>query len=357
MRALGAIAVTSTAGGVYFQADAATVYRVVYMTRLPSRILAPLRQFACPDAEALYRSAASIAWIGFFSPQESFAVLATVAGNPHIRHSQFAAQRVKDAVVDYFRRTTGQRPSVERQHAEAWIHLHLAGERATLSFDLAGGSLHRRGYRAAGTAAPLQETIAAAIIGFSGWQGERPLIDPMCGSGTLLCEALMHYCRMPAGLLRRRFGFEMLPDFNPAVWHAVRAAVRAGMRPLPEGLISGSDRDPHAVAAARANLQRLPGGAAVPLQVADMRELAPTRQALLVCNPPFGIRLDPEEDLRPLYRDLGEMLKRRCPDSTAFIFCGNRDLIGAIGLQPSAKIPIRSGGLDGRLVKFEIHRR
>jgi putative N6-adenine-specific DNA methylase len=248
--ALGAYGTRPVYQGILFCADPQALYRINYCARLITRVYAPLAGFACRDAKALYKAAYAVEWEALFSPEQTFAVAATVSDSP-IRHSGYAALCAKDAIADRFRDLFGRRPDVDPEHPQVWVNLFIQGTQGVINLDTSGGSLHKRGYRRRTIAAPMQESVAAAIIQASGWQGERPLYDPFCGSGTLLCEALMHYCRIPAGFLRGRFGFEHLPDFDEAIWRQVKTAADAAIRTLPEGLIAGSDSDARAVAAAQ----------------------------------------------------------------------------------------------------------
>jgi putative N6-adenine-specific DNA methylase len=201
----------------------------------------------------------------------------------------------------------------------------------------------------------MQEIVAASVVRLTEWDGSKPLYDPMCGSGTLLIEALMAYCRIPAGFLRKRFGFEFLPDFNAALWKKVKKEAVQGMRDLPPGLISGSDISPQAINAAKTNAQAIPQGKKIELRVLDLQKIDDLSDRIIVCNPPYGIRLGKEENLKFFYKELGNFLKRKCNGSTAFIYFGDRKWIPDIGLKPSWKKALKSGGLDGRLAKFEMY--
>lgn len=340
--------------GIHFRADAATLYTVNYTSRLISRVLAPLATFHCHSHEYLYRRAREIEWSEFFTVDHTFAIFANVS-NSKIRHSQYAAQRLKDAVVDYFTEKRGRRPSIDKTDPDLWISLHIDNNRAVLSLDTSGGSLHRRGYREKTMSAVMQETLAAAVIRLSGWDGSVPLYDPMCGTGTLLSEALMLYCRIPAAYLRKRFGFEFLPDYDPSVWKRIRGRMDGLIRDLPEGLIVGSDLSQEAVEISRTNLRRLPHGGKVALQAVDFRRLKDIGTRVIVCDPPYGVRTKEREELPDLYRSFGDFLKRECRGSTAYVYFGNRDLMKHVGLKPSRKIPLYAGGLDGRLVKYELY--
>jgi putative N6-adenine-specific DNA methylase len=354
IEALGAREVRATYRGLHFRADPPVLYRVNYCSRLLTRVLAPLRSFACPDADALYRAGRSIDWTKLFTPKQTFAVDANIA-NSRISHSRYAAQKLKDAIADGFRETQGVRPSVDPRSPDVWISLRIHADRATIGFDTSGGSLHRRGYRARTVEAPIQETLAAAIVRFSDWEGERPLLDPMCGSGTLLAEALMRAARIPAGYLRASFGFRRLPDFDAGAWRAVKQEADGEIRAVPADLLEGSDLSPEAAAAARANLRLLPGGERVRIGVRAFQEHPGLERGCILCNPPYGIRSGRGEDVGLLLKMFGDFLKRRCSLSTALVYFGERDLVKRVELRPKWKKALRNGGLDGRLVRYDLY--
>ena len=351
---LGAEDVRPEFSGIYFRADQPTLYRINYQTRLISRCLAPLISYTCPDTDTLYQKAKQIKWEDFFAPGNTFAVSGNVSDSA-ISHSKYAALRLKDAIADYFKEKTGQRPDVSVRNPDILLNLHIRNDQAVISLDTSGGALHRRGYREETVAAPMQETVAAAIIRFSEWDGSVPLHDPMCGSGTLLCEALMRYSNIPAGVFRKQFGFEFLPDFKGAVWQQIKKETDGQIRKLPKGFIAGSDVSAEAVSAARTNLMGLHFGNNVSVERTDFRELSALEGYVIVTNPPYGIRMGSHENLAMLYKNLGDFLKQKCKGSAAFIYFGERDYIKKIGLKSAWKKPIKAGGLDGRLVKYEIY--
>ncbi|MDF1593456.1 MAG: class I SAM-dependent RNA methyltransferase [Desulfobacterales bacterium] len=351
---LGAEDVRPEFSGIYFRADKPTLYRINYQTRLLSRCLAPLISFACPDTDTLYQTAKQIEWQDFFEEGNTFAVSGTVSDSA-ISHSKFAALRLKDAVADYFREKTGRRPDVSARDPDVLLNLHIRNDTAVISLDTSGGALHRRRYREETVSAPMQETVAAAIIRFSEWDGSVPLYDPLCGSGTLLCEALMRYSHIPAGVFRDQFGFEFLPDFNRVAWNEVKKTADGLIQELPQGLIAGSDVSGEAVGAARTNLMGLHYGKNVSVERADFRDLPGLEGHVIVTNPPYGIRMGGDENLVAFYKALGDFLKQKCKGSAAFVFFGERAYIKNIGLKASWKKPITAGGLDGRLVKYEMY--
>jgi len=351
---LGAINIAPQYRGIYFRADKSTLYRINYLTRLASRCLAPLISFNCHDTNALYKRARQIQWEDFFAKDSTFAVSGDVSDSA-ISHSKYASLRLKDAVADYFRKKTGKRPDVSIRNPDILLNLHIRHNKAEISLDTSGGALHRRGYREETVSAPMQETVAAAIIRFTEWDGSLPLYDLMCGSGTLLCEALMRYCNIPSGIFRNKFGFECLPDFDGSIWKQVKKEADTSIRELPQGLLAGSDLSEEAVAAARINIMGLNYGKHVSVERADFRALPVLEGQVIVANPPYGIRMKEDEDLETFYKDLGDFLKQKCKGSIAYIYFGERRHIKKIGLKASWKKPIKAGGLDGRLVKYEMY--
>jgi putative N6-adenine-specific DNA methylase len=336
---------------VRFVADHEVLYRIVYRSRLATRILTPLLHFPCPTDKALYEAGRDIRWSDFLGPEQTFAITANVSESA-IGHSQYAALKLKDAVADWFRDHGGRRPSVDPRDPDLWLNLHIRHDQATISLDASGGSMHRRGYRVVGVEAPMNETVAAAVIRMSGWNGETTLVDPLCGSGTILCEAFMHGADIPAGFLRQRFGFTHLPDFQPELWDEESD--------LPLGLdrslsLHGGDIDAQAVEASRANLDRLPGGDAVLVERQDFFTRTDLAGATIVCNPPYGIRLGKDEDLSLWFKRFGDHLKRHCQGATAFVYFGDRQWLKHVGLRPDWKKPLKNGGLDGRLAKFSLY--
>jgi putative N6-adenine-specific DNA methylase len=350
---LGAHNASPEYGGIYFNADREALYRINYSTRLATRILAPLVSFDCPSADQLYEKAKGINWTDFISSENTFAIFSNVS-NSRITNSHYASLRLKDAIVDSFRELTGQRPDIDPRDPDIWLNLHIRDDRAVISLDTSGGSLHRRGYRKDSVSAPMQETVAAAIIDHTEWNGEAPLYDPMCGSCTLLCEALMYYCKIPSGIFRERFGFKFLPDFDEALWRKVKKDLDSRVRELPEGHISGSDISSKAVEISKTNILNLPFGDKVKLETLDFRQHGGLENGTIVANPPYGIRMGNRQELDLLYKSLGDYLKRKCNGSTAFIYFGERSFIKKIGLKPAWKKPLKTGGLDGRLVKYEL---
>ena len=354
LRTLGATGITEAYRGIYFSADKATLYRINFQSRVVSRVLAPLISFPCSSDEVLYHQASHLRWDDFLDPGRTFAIFATVSQSA-ISHSHYAALRLKDAIVDYFREQTGHRPSIDTRHPDIWFNLHINKDEATISADMSGGSLHRRGYRRKSVAAPMVETLAAAIIRLTEWDSQRPLVDPFCGSGTLLCEAYMRASNTPAGVLRRKFGFEHLPDFDAPLWQQVKRQGLNQRTLTSPGLIAGSDIAGAAVRAATVNANAINRNHHIRIEQQDIFTIPQIEDKVIVCNPPYGIRMGGDDDLSGFYKRLGDFLKQRCRHSTAFIYFGDRAYIKRLGLKPAWKKPLATGGLDGRLVKYDLY--
>lgn len=354
LKELGASRISKGYLGFYFCADPRTIYNIVYKTRIFSRILAPLIAFDCHSDKYLYKTAQNIDWSDFLTLTKTFAITSNVADS-NIRNSQYAGQILKDAIVDQFRDRTTERPNVDTRFPDLQLNLYIHENKARISVDLGGGSLHKRGYRAESVEAPMQETLAATIIRMSDWNGERPLYDPFCGSGTLLCEAFMKQANVPAAYLRQKFGFLRLPDFDATVWNQIKTKANNETIEVPDGLIAGSDLSAEAVKAVRANRNELPEIGTIKVRRSDFQSLEGFSNTTIVTNPPYGIRLGNTEQVAGLLKDFGDFLKQKCTGSTAFIYYGDKALVKKLGLKPEWKNPLRAGGLDGMLCKYELY--
>jgi len=350
---LGADDISPSYRGIYFNADKAALYRINYSAKLISRVLGSILTFKCHSTDQLYKKAKQIKWSDFISTGKTFAVFSNVSDSK-INNSHYASLCIKDAIVDSFREQTGKRPDVDSKHPDLWINLFVNKNKAAISLDTSGGALHKRGYRKDCLTAPMQETVAAAIIRYTEWDGSVPLYDPMCGSGTLLCEAMLHYCKIPSGFLRKHFGFEFLPDFDKKLWREVKKDCDRKKIRLPKGLISGSDISSQAVKTSMLNINNIPDGNRINIDKLDFNNARGLENGVIVTNPPYGIRMGNKNELNVLFKALGDFLKQKCKGSSAYIYFGEREFIKKIGLKPTSKTPLMSGGLDGRLVKYEM---
>lgn len=362
---LGATATRETVAGVHFEGPLALAYRACLWSRLANRILWPLDSLPADDADGLYQALRSVDWQAIFDPRCSFAI--DFSGqNRHIRNTQFGAQRSKDAVVDYFVSAGSPRPVVEKRQPDVRLNVRLAKSEVHISVDLAGGSLHQRGYRLRAGGAPLKENLAAAILLRADWPGIASrggaLIDPMCGAATLLLEGAMMVADVAPALGRRQFGFESLRLHNPSQWQALLSdargrSERGRARELPE--IRGYDADPKVVRKAQENIARAGLEKVVRVSCKPLAELKkPTHRSLpfglLVCNPPYGERLGQKDSLAYLYRQLGEAMVREFPDWQAAIFTSDLDLGKATGLRSHKRYALWNGPIASHLLLFEL---
>jgi len=356
LTALGCQAVSPLLRAVRFQSDLAGFYRLHLQARLPFRLLRQLTHFPCRSKDELYDGVQrAVDWSRWLPPGTTFRVDATGTA-PGLNHSHYSALQVKNALVDLQRQQWGARSSVDLDDPDLALHLHLGGGEASLSLDGSGGSLHRRGYRAAMGLAPLKENLAAGLIALTGWDGTVPLADPLCGSGTLLIEA----ARLALGLapgLGRRFALERWPDFDPQLWQREREAAAA--LPLASGKTMpptvGMEQDPVVLEQARSNAQAADVARALDLRLGDCRDFQPPPgPGILVCNPPYGERIGERDALEPLYADLGRMVKERCSGWSLWLLSGNPELTGALKMKASRRMPISNGGIDCRWLHYEI---
>lgn len=360
---LGGQSIKQAMGGVHFEGNQEIALRACLWSRLANRILLPLRQFTASNPEQLYAGCAKIDWPELFDPQRTFAIDATLSRSA-ITHSRYAEQTVKDVIVDQFRDRLGVRPNVERQHPDIRINLYLHRDRAIVSLDLSGDSLHRRGYRVEAVEAPLKENLAAAILIRGGWPSIAAeggaLHDPMCGSGTLLIEGAWMAADIAPGILRTYFGFTAWRGFHPDIWNRLirEAEYRRdkGLAKLPA--IAGSDISIKAVGIARANVEaaglskhiRVLGQ---PLTQATPPEGCP--HGLLVTNPPYGERLGEVEQLKSVYHALGEVMQSQFQGWRATIFTGNPELAFQVPLRSHKSYALYNGALACKAFNFEIN--
>ena len=351
-----------TVAGVEFKGGLESAYRVCLWSRLTNRLLLPICRFPVACADDLYQEVSAINWTEHFSEYESIAV-DFVGTGPGVNNTQYGAQRVKDAIVDYFRDNTGTRPDVNLREPDIRINARFAREQVTLSIDFSGESLHKRGYRVSQTTAPLKENLAAALLVRAGWPGEhKALIDPMCGSGTLLIEAAMMAADVAPNLQRERFGFSHWRGHKADMWESIREEARArreqGLsQPLP--MIYGYDQDSRAINAAQRNVESAGFGEQIQLsqqavsQLQCPPDLAPST-GLLIVNPPYGARMGEEEALRGLYAELGDVLKREFAEWSAAVFTGNETLGFALGLRSHKKYKLFNGAIPSQLLLFTL---
>lgn len=339
-------------GGVHFFGDMDEGFRACIWLRTASRVLCKLSEFDAPVGEALYEGVRDIDWAPLFSPKHTLAVRAACRGS-RLTHTQFIAQKTKDAIVDQLRERWGSRPSVNLDNPDVTLFVHLVNDRATVYLDYAGEALHRRGYRTSAGEAPLKETLAAAVVRLSGWDCAMPLIDPMCGSGTIAIEAALWAYRIAPGLLRgTRFGFEKWACHDDAAAKKTadlcRSAKAQMLREGPE--IWGFDADMEAILNARENAKR--AGVALRFDRQSLHEFRPRPEAVMVvCNPPYGQRLEAPEQLG---RELSEALSGCAKGSKMAIISGMPEFGLSLSLRRSkAPLVLYNGAIACELLRCE----
>jgi 23S rRNA (guanine2445-N2)-methyltransferase / 23S rRNA (guanine2069-N7)-methyltransferase len=348
--------------GVQFEGELEAAYRACLWSRTASRVLMPLATFAAPTPEALYEGVSSIDWSTHVAPTGTLAI-EFGGSSSGITHTHFGALKTKDAIVDQFRARTGERPSIDLEQPDVRVDVRLDRDRATVSLDLSGESLHRRAYRARGVAAPLKENLAAAVLLRCGWPaiaregGE--LVDPMCGSGTLPIEAALMALDIAPGSMRSHFGFIRWRGHDRALWQRLteeaRAKREAGMS--RRITLRGYDNDAAAVRAAIENVERAKLRSVVHIERRELAALTRESQAqtgLVVTNPPYGERIGDQEQLQALYKTLGERLREHFEGWKAAVLTGNPPLAKAIGINAKRSHTLFNGKIECRLLRFEV---
>jgi putative N6-adenine-specific DNA methylase len=355
LRDLGAAGVEAGRGGVHFHGDLATLYRANLWLRTAIRVLRPILDAPVTSPDDLYDAVRTVEWSQYMTPEHTLAVDCNVRDS-QITHSKYAALRTKDAICDQFIERVGRRPSVDVEEPMVGLNLHIYRDRAVLSLESSGESLHKRGYRPILTRAPLNEALAAALILLTGWKGDTALVDPMCGSGTIPIEATWIALRRPPGLTRKRFGFQGWMDFDVALWTALRDEARRGvLKQLPAPIV-GSDVRSDAISFAAGNARAAGVGHLLKFERRDLREFRPPSETpgMLLSNPPYGERLGEESDLKSLYRQIGEVLRERCAGWLAYLFTGNANLAREIRLPIAEQTPLFNGKIQCRLLRLDL---
>lgn len=354
LRSLGAENVLPGRRMVGFEGDLEKLYRANLSCRTALRILKPFYKFRAGDADSLYEHAKEFDWSTLLTPDKTFSI-DTVANSDEFKHSRFVTYRIKDAIVDWFKDRYGEdkRPGVRLQDADVMINVHINGKDVTLSLDSSGESLHKRGYRVAQTEAPINEVLAAGIILRSGWRGDSPLVDPMCGSGTFLIEAALIAANINPGIYRKDFAFERWADYDAELFERLYNDDSAERE--VKFKIYGADISPKAVEIARANIKSAGVAKYIELErraISSWTE-APKPAGVLITNPPYGERIS-APDMDALYQTIGSQLKHVFVGYRAWIIGYRDEYFARIGLAPSEKVAILNGSLECSLREYVI---
>lgn len=352
-------AITKRYGGVEIVGDIENVYRICLHSRLANRVFCELKSFKAENEDQLYAAIYGVDWSQHLSPTRSFAVSATLSRST-MDHTHYASLKVKDAIVDQFREGFGSRPSVEKHQPDIHIHINIHKNQASLSLDLSGESLHRRGYRTEHAGAPLKEHLAASIIAHAGWSAEiaktHRFIDPMCGSGTFAIEAAMIAANIAPGLDRTYFGFSKWLQHDVSSWQLCLAEAESQIDASIETIIIANDFDAKAIDIARANAMRAGVEDLIHFSHQDISELnieTDGKPSIIVCNPPYGERLNSEQGLAALYGDMGACFRRISP-AMLHIISANPDLLHRLRLRRTSKKAVKNGPIECLLASFEI---
>lgn len=362
--ALGATDVKPTGTGAEFYGEIEHAYRACLWSRVANRILVPVAESVVETADDLYDAVRSVDWMAHL-PHEAASLSVAFTGKTNaINHTHFGALKVKDAIVDQVREKTGGRPNIDRDNPDLRVHAHIYRGRLSLSVDLSGESLHRRGYRTQAGAAPLKENLAAGILYRAKWldvMQERPVFfDPMCGSGTLVIEAVMMAADIAPGILRASYGFERWKQHQPELWASIKAEAehrkQQGLANL-SARFYGADQDKKVLEVAQANAERAGVAQHINFKVARVEQLVAPEDGcgLMVTNPPYGERLGEGSELMFLYRQIGDVLKQDFAGWQASIFTGNPELCQVVGLKPAKMYSLKNGPIDSKLYLYTLY--
>lgn len=351
LKTLGAKNATIGIRAVEFQGDDKCLYRVLYESRLATTVLRPIWKFTAKDEHEAYRKAYSCDWTRYFDVDQTFAISSSVSSNV-FTHSQYISLKMKDAICDRFRKKHGRRPNVDTQTPDCRLNLHIYNDQFSISLDAAGSPLFKRGYRSEGHVAPLNEILGSAMVQLSGWTGEQPFYDGMCGTGTIPLEAAMYACNIPSQMLRRYFAIQQWPSFDKNLWDAVVEEAKSKMQ-IKQLTILGSDVSRKSTFTAFRSARNLGLDEIIDFQSIDFFRLSPQEPSTLIMNPPYGERIG--DQIEELYEKIGNHLKRRWQGSTAWLLTSNREALKSIGLRTSRKIKLYNGPLECRFVKYEMY--
>jgi len=352
---LGFPVLAETIAGIATEGTMDDTLRLNLFLRTGHHVLFLIREFTARDADDLYNSLSEIAWEDYIA-EDGYVCVTSSVDNPSIKDSRYANVRCKDAIVDRIRERRGQRPDSGPDKDRVVVNLYWKGDICSVYFDTSGEPLCRRGYRNIPMTAPMQETLAAAVIMASGWKGAGNFINPMCGSGTLAIEAALIALNRASGLLRNNFGFMHLKGFDELLWNDLRAqAKREAKRTINCRIIAGDIRK-EAIEAAKKNAATAGVDHLIEFSVCDYSEtVIPEGGGVVVLNPEYGERMGKLKELENVYKGVGDFFKQKCGGYTGYIFTGNFELAKKVGLKAKRRIPFFNSGIECRLLEYELY--
>jgi 23S rRNA G2445 N2-methylase RlmL len=355
LRALNFPIVSETAAGVETEGVFEGTPLLNLFLRTGHRVLFQVKEFRANNADELYRELSGIAWEEHV-PEDGHLCVTSSVENETIRDSRFASLKCKDAIVDRIKEKTGRRPDSGPGRDRSVVHLYWKNDRCTVYLDTSGEPLSRRGYRKIPLAAPMQETLAAAVVLASGWKGRGNFINPMCGSGTLAIEAALTGLGRAPGLLRGNFGFMHIKGFHETLWNEAREKAKQEARKFLAGKIIATDISPEAVDAAKKNAATAGVEHLIEFGVCDYADTPlPDGGGVIVLNPAYGERMGEAAKLEETYKGIGDFFKQKCRGYTGYVFTGNPALARKVSLKPKRSIPFFNSGIECRLLEYELY--
>lgn len=350
---LGALHIQKGQRMVSFEGDNGFMYKANLACRTAIKILKPIHSFSVKDEHELYKKIYDIDWSIYMNEQQTLAIDATVFSE-QFTHAKYVALKTKDAIVDRFRDKTGTRPNIDVESPDLRLNIHIHENSCDVSLDSSGASLHQRGYKTATNIAPINEVLAAGLLLLSGWDGQCDFLDPMCGSGTILVEAAMIACNIPANINRREFAFEKWNDWDADLFELIKNTLLKKTREFHFN-IQGFDIDFMAVRKAKDNILNANLEDYIKIEKKDFFTSKKETDNLLhiLFNPPYDERIGIHTSR--FYEDIGSTLKKNYPGTNAWMITGNLDALKYVGLKPSRKIKVYNGALEARLVKYEMY--
>lgn len=361
IRNLGGGNVKEGVRSVSFEGDLGFMYKSNLCLRTAIKIIKPIHSFSVRNENELYKKIYAMDWSEYLSIDTTFAIDTTVKSD-NFTHSLYVSQKVKDAIVDKFRDTDGERPSVDVKHPDIRINMHIQKDHCNVSLDSSGRSLHQRGYRISTNKAPINEVLAAGLLLLSGWDGQCDFLDPMCGSGTMLTEAAMIACNIPVNINRKEFAFEKWDDFDEELLGKIVDSSLKKTREFHHKIV-GYDKAPSAVRKSQENIENANLSDYITV---DRKNFFDTEKFTdnhlhMVFNPPYGERLDRSDldsdfNVEEFYADIGDTLKQNYPGTDAWFITSNLEALKYVGLRPSRKIKVFNSQLESRLAKYVMYK-
>ena len=360
IRNLGGGNVKEGVRSVSFDGDIGFMYKANLCLRTAIKIIKPIHSFSVTNENELYKKIYAMDWSEYLSVDTTFAIDTTVKSD-NFTHSLYVSQKVKDAIVDKFRDTDGERPNVDVKHPDIRINIHIQKDHCNVSLDSSGRSLHQRGYRISTNKAPINEVLAAGLLLLSGWDGQCDFLDPMCGSGTMLTEAAMIACNIPVNINRKEFAFEKWDDFDEELFGKIVDSSLKKTREFHHKIV-GYDKAPSAVRKSQENIE---SANLTDYITVDRKNFFDTEKFTenhlhMVFNPPYGERLDRSDldsdfNVEEFYADIGDTLKQNYPGTDAWFITSNLEALKYVGLRPSRKIKVFNSQLESRLAKYVMY--